>query len=274
MPEAPEILASSLKLRRVISLLGEITQITIHGNRSLKLQREVGKVFKPPMKIIDVFSKGKFIVWKIRRGGRISYIGQSSGLSGIWEVYTAAQFSKVVNAAAFINKVPIISLSSKKYILLYCDQRHFSKFKIMSAENVNKKLKKIGADIISDKMNEELAAAIKLKYSKLSIAAALMKQDIVAGIGNKLKSEILYRCNIYPGKKVKDLSKAAIFNILVSAAKLSRIYFRVQMENYGNRLYDIDNEQYTFIYGKDIAKDGREVQRAVFEDGRTTYYVK
>jgi len=45
------------------------------------------------------------------------------------------------------------------------------------------------------------------KNSERTIGAALLDQDIVAGIGNYLRAEILFECQIDPWRRVADLTK-------------------------------------------------------------------
>jgi len=53
------------------------------------------------------------------------------------------------------------------------------------------------------------------KDQNLLISKALLDQQIVSGIGNKYKSEILFLCNVYPFKKVASLSDSEL-DVLVS----------------------------------------------------------
>lgn len=282
MPEAPEIRAMMLKLRRVLLKIGTIKDFIILGNKSLKLQKEIRRIIRPPFKLTDVECHGKFLYFQLDNGGR--YLTQSSGLSGIWEFHKGSTIDEIKKSEKEIAaKVPIFAISGRGGTLIYFDQRHFSKFKIMNAAELETKIKKLGVDIINLGMKfnvnnvifSSLAVSFKKKFSKMTIAAALMKQSIIAGIGNKLKSEVLYRAKEYPGRKVSFLSIDKIKKIIVIAAKLSVIYFEIQKrKSKMNEMYYKDDEERVMVYNKDKDKFGNSVTAAEFEDGRTTYFVK
>ncbi len=296
MPEAPEIKAMVDNLRRISKKVGRINKIVILGDKTLNLQKETYKLFKQiiPFEFGRISSHGKLIIFELKNS---QYLIQSSGLSGIWG-YSNKININTIRAA----DTPIFALIGTNGTLIYFDQRHFSKFKIVDAAGLRNKLQKIGVDILkasSGRINiTKLAEDIKIYFPKLSIAAALMQQKIISGIGNKMKSEILYRAKIYPGKKVSLISAEIITKILRIGIKLAEIYYKIQKrksyfrmpagreeENIDNNIDNINNkniihkfyikddDEYTMIYAKKVDKYGNKVATKTFEDGRTTYFI-
>lgn len=78
-----------------------------------------------------------------------------------------------------------------------------------STDNPAKKepIKSLGPDCLNDEIfNLEEFKQRLLLCSKAKVADALLNQKIVAGIGNKYKSEILFVCKINPFKQVSELN--------------------------------------------------------------------
>lgn len=78
-----------------------------------------------------------------------------------------------------------------------------------STDNPAKKepIKSLGPDCLNDEIfNVEEFKQKLLLCSKVNIANALLNQKIVAGIGNKYKSEVLFICKINPFKQVSQLT--------------------------------------------------------------------
>jgi endonuclease-8 len=71
-------------------------------------------------------------------------------------------------------------------------------------------IKSLGPDCLNDGIFDveefERRLLVDPKSKKLLISDALLNQKIIAGIGNKYKSEILFVCKINPFKKVSQLN--------------------------------------------------------------------
>ncbi|MGN6822958.1 MAG: DNA-formamidopyrimidine glycosylase family protein [Candidatus Nitrosocosmicus sp.] len=82
----------------------------------------------------------------------------------------------------------------------------------------------LGPDALSDNF-EAHRVKFNLKNrsiqnTNLLIAEALLDQQIVSGIGNKYKSEILFLCNLYPFKKIYSLSEYELDKIIYNIPKV------------------------------------------------------
>ena len=56
-------------------------------------------------------------------------------------------------------------------------------------------------------------------YPDLEVGAALLKQSVVAGIGNVFKSEICFACHVNPFRQVRSLTSAEAAALIVTARK-------------------------------------------------------
>ncbi len=84
-------------------------------------------------------------------------------------------------------------------------------------------IKSLGPDVLSgiydvDKVQATLKS--KSKNTNMLIANALLDQQIMSGIGNKYKSEILFLNKIYPFKKVVSFSENELGSLLLDIPKI------------------------------------------------------
>lgn len=80
----------------------------------------------------------------------------------------------------------------------------------------NKELEKIDwkADIMSDDWNSEKAIEKMRKNPEMMICDALMNQDLFSGVGNIIKNEALFRAEIHPENKIKNLSEKQLNKVI------------------------------------------------------------
>lgn len=102
----------------------------------------------------------------------------------------------------------ILLESGGRTIVYFDDQRHFGGLKIaVGANGLGKALEKVGIDWLDDFSVEFfLSILFSGQYSRITIANFLMQQGIFAGIGNYLKSEILYCARVMPTRRVNSLT--------------------------------------------------------------------
>jgi endonuclease-8 len=60
------------------------------------------------------------------------------------------------------------------------------------------------------------------EHAERTVGAALLDQTIVAGLGNYLRAEILFKCRIDPWKCVRDLSEAEIAKLCRAVPQITR----------------------------------------------------
>ena len=90
----------------------------------------------------------------------------------------------------------------------------------------------------------------------------LLDQKIIAGIGNYLRSEILYYAKIDPFKKIKDFDENDYKNLYNSMNHIISVIYKKEVENI----------PYTpLIYMQDITLKGETVKTKII-DGRRIYF--
>ena len=211
-----------------------ITEINILNGRYKKhgpfeMYKELVK--KLPLKVIDIKTKGKFLYFVIEKG---FYLFSTLGLQGGW-TYKSNKSSKIINKihniikikkfefpnlVSYINnnimeKYKARSLNhlnvefvTKDGSLYFYDVLSFGTLKIIdNKSDLDKKLNSIGPDIMDHNTTYEvfLEQIKKKKNLDKYVGNVIVNQKVISGIGNYLRSDILWLCHISPFRKVKDL---------------------------------------------------------------------
>lgn len=104
----------------------------------------------------------------------------------------------------------------------FSDVRKFAKIVWIETEKLNDlpEIKKLGIDAMDPKFDENKFAEILNKKKNKPIGIVLMEQELIAGIGNIYRSEILFAAGVHPQRKVKDLKKEETKKIFVEIKKI------------------------------------------------------
>ena len=84
----------------------------------------------------------------------------------------------------------------------------------------------LGEDPLREDWDQERAIDLILKHRNEKIGAVLLNQGVIAGIGNILRNEILFRARIHPDRYVRDLTRDELRRIVSIAYSLSREFLR------------------------------------------------
>lgn len=229
-----------------------------------------GRYIKKPIENLDslknlkVFSfncKGKFI-W-IDLGNVIIF--NTLGMTGNWS-RKKTDFSRI---GVYFND------GNKVY---FNDTRNFGTFQLKSRSELERKLKSLGPDMLSNPPSTtDFILRLRKKNSK-DICSALMNQSVISGVGNYIKAECLWYSRINPNSLVKNLTdenletlqKAILYVINKSYSEQG-----ASIKDY----YTFDNEKGSavdgfVVYGKSKDYNGHNVIKEQTLDKRTTHWVK
>ena len=194
-----------------------------------------------PLKVLDIKSKGKFMYFILEHD---FYIFSTLGLRGGWTYKLNNDDSKKVEDYKFPNLLDYISNENyKKYhktsinnlnvefrlkdsdkIVYYYDSLSFGTLKVNdNKEELEKKLNTLGPDIMDDSTSIDIFIEQITKKNNLDkfIGNVIMNQKVISGIGNYLRSDILWLSRISPFRKVKDLSETELETIYNNSRKLT-----------------------------------------------------
>ena len=162
--------------------------------------------------------------------------------------------------------------------LYFNDIRNFGTFQIKSKEDLYKKLKSIGPDMLSSPPSTKDFIALLRKRNQKDICSVLMNQKIISGVGNYVKAESLWYSKINPyavissltDENLETLRKAILFVINKSYDEEG-----ASIKDY----YTLYNEQGNsadgfVVYGKTLDYNGHKVIKEQTLDKRTTHWVK
>jgi formamidopyrimidine-DNA glycosylase len=253
MPEGPEVLDYYNFIKPFL-----------YGNTLLEFNVLSGKYTSTPIKnieylqdclpceISDIEIKGKtiFIVLKNNYSFVITH-----GMTGYWS-------DENENHAR-------IEFKMDKMSLYYVDPRNFGTINICITENeLNKSKDKLGPYIFSKNMSYELFYSRIDKKPKSKIAVALLDQNLISGIGNYLRCDILWYVRINGEKRINELDnfeKQMLYKACINICKYHA--------NLPHKLKitpcDYDRDFYIYMQEYDI--HGNEVYTKKL-NGRTFHY--
>lgn len=285
MPEGPEVhtivdqLGPKLIGRYLLSIKWDTKSkykdgMTMYDNLSWHL----------PIRIEDVTCKGKQIFFKLNSEYMIDdkhytcnfYINCTLGMEGRW-TETPTKHCNLWFELGDVIKSENVKILIFEDNLYFEDSRHFGNIIILSEPEYIEKLRSIGPDLISDdiKVEEWLSKAKNSRIKNKQVCDYLMEQKYFSGIGNYLKSEVLYAAKIKPDRIMSNLSDVELITILECARhKIKESY---QSNGLTIRSYISPNgELGTFklsVYGKETDPYGNGVVQTMFKDKRTTHWV-
>lgn len=297
MPEVTEIRKNADFIRKLIKDKN-ILEINILNGRYKKKPFDDYKliVSKLPLKVFDVKTKGKFMYIVFEND---FYLFSTFGLTGGWcylknnsKDYdfpgTLDDYTPYLNEIDYYIKNSLAHLNvefkTSEGSLYYYDMLSFGTLKIVkSIEEVNKKLKTIGPDIMDEKTDFEIfkTQIKKDKNLEKEIGNVLMNQKVISGIGNYLRADVLYISKINPFRKVKNLTDDEIKTIFKNskvltwgdydvkqAKKLGIINSKTKLPSDYDRLF--------FVYNQETDIKGNKVIKKELYEGsqkRFIYYV-
>lgn len=219
-----------------------------------------------PLKLINVYKKGKVIFlffennWTIIvKLGMVGWFFRPSDRPNLMTTHN-------------------ITFEFENDQLLFTDFRNFGTLTFTNDMNeVQEEIDKIAPDILDNMttFNSILKRIETFKTNKriqnMLIEDALMDQTIfVSGIGNIIKSEVLYDSKSAPMTKIKDLSENEWRTIFNSSKKVSNKILK-HLDKKG-----FDLEGYTKlhkVYKKEFDEYGNKIQLRTSKIGRKTFWV-
>ena len=268
MPEGPEVSILARSLNKLLKNK-ELKEIKIlEGGKYENKAPNNYELFKRnlPLKVTEIKNKGKLIYWIFSDD---TFMINHLNMTGIWSVNQQLKHSAL----------EFIFGSKKNLTLFYTDIRRFGRVEFgPDKPELERILKIIGPDIVNDKgLSFKIFLEIAEKKKRLNITKFLMDQHNISGIGNYLKSEILYMAKISPHRNVGSLSREELKDIYDAAKKISKS--SLEWKGMSKRDFrDIDGTKGDFekmlrVYCREKDPNGYKVVKEKTKDGRTTHWV-
>jgi formamidopyrimidine-DNA glycosylase len=155
------------------------------------------------------------------------------------------------------------------------DQLHYGTLKVVTHAELEKKLKSLGWDCIQDPddpergLSRERWRATCGKRPTWTFPKLLMNQSCISGVGNYLKSEILYDARVSPHKAIGECDDAELERVYTAVASLPRRAFETKL----SRGVVIRGRFFMKVYRKKVDPQGNVVKREKTTDNRITHWV-
>jgi formamidopyrimidine-DNA glycosylase len=215
---------------------------------------------KLPLKLIEVKKKGKFIYWEFEKGEyMVSHLMMTGVFSTEKDKYAGLEFVFKDNS------------------IFFSDKRKFARIEFVDRETIEKELEKLAPDMIENEINSKDFITKMRKYPKANIGVLLMDQNkVISGIGNWLRTEILYAVHLHPSTKVKDVDDEKLKEIYTKTKKILKDGYK----NGGVSVVDFqhidgkkgNHQNYLKVYKKKKDPEGNEV-KVIKIGGRSVFYV-
>lgn len=257
MPEGPECYKYAQTLHR--TLAGK-TLVAVHviGGRYAKH----GKPDNLDKLEADITTTGDVRFLVVKAKGKLIYFNMSNNMTllstlGLMGKWTKAK-CKHCGLAIEYSDGPAGDGGGK--MMYFKDQIHYGTFSVIATADLPKKLKTLGIDVLDrDAFTWDAFLVRARRNSKNTLPVFLMKQNVLCGIGNYLKAEIIYDARASVSSPIGDYSDE----------QLRRVYdacYRIPYEcTFGKRRL--------CVYNRSRDRLGNKVYTVRTPDKRTTYWV-
>lgn len=238
-----------------------------------------------PLKIVDIQSKGKFM-YIIFENNWILFV--TLGLTGGWvskknNIFyfpLASEYigSKDVNQYKknALNHLNVEFIIDGKPIIYFYDMLSFGTLKVVEDPiELTKKLKSLSYDIMDMETSYDLFQIQIKKRQNKEIGIVLIDQKVLSGIGNYLRSDILWMSKISPFRLVKDLSEKERKEIYKNAKLLTSGNYHGTAKGKKQLPSDFGRNFFVYMQKKDIYDN--PVHKELLYEGsqrRYIYWVK
>ena len=263
MPEGPEVKRTAEGLARAMTNK-TITNVEILSGRYTKEPPGGIDEFKAslPIKVVGAGCHGKFIFALCTDE---TYIWSTLGMTGYWN-QEGGKYARVR-----------LDFSDGSFVH-FNDMRNFGTMKFVKGKHeMVKKLKSLGPDMLAEDVSTHKFKQALMKKPKWSLAKALMKQDLVCGVGNYIKADSLWLAKLSPHRTVESLSDLEFGDLNEAIKKVMRTSYEsggATIQSYVS--FDDEIGTYTqlmIVYGQSQDPEGNEVVKEKTKDGRTTHWV-
>ena len=247
-----------------------IISYKIHSGRYKRHGEPKGfDIFKQklPLHISKVVSKGKAIFFHLHDNDNHEYhIYNTLGMSGHWTLNDYKHNHIEFN---LYHKI------TREFKTIYFnDVRCFGFLEFLKDSlSLSKKMKLWGQDIQNINTTESLFLEKCEKYKHYNITKFLMKQSIISGIGNYIKSEALYRSKLSPHNSMEFIPKHKLQELFHQLKSICKESYQIQSLSKKDNTYN-QFTSFLKVYGKNKDPQGFYIVRETTKDNRTTHWVK
>ena len=231
MPEGPEIRRAADKIESVLK--NKTIEKVEFGLKPLK------KYAKPltGTNVLSLETRGKALLTHFDSGTTIYSHNQ---LYGVWRIVQRDKLPKT-------NRQLRLALHTEQHSALLYSASDIS---VWDTELIDQHpfLQRIGPDILNPDLTwREVADRLQSKaFSGRALNSVYLDQAFLAGLGNYLRSEILFVAGIHPSRRARELSKGQI-------GKLARATLEISQRSYALQGVTIPERRYKALKKKGLS---------------------
>ena len=231
MPEGPEIRRAADKIEAVLK--DKAAERVEFGLAPLK---KFSKALTGS-KVLQLETRGKALLTHFDSGHTIYSHNQ---LYGVWRIVKRDKLPKT-------NRQLRLAIHTDQHSALLYSASDISVWKTDKIEE-HPFLQRIGPDILNPNLTwREVAERLQSKtFAGRALNSVYLDQAFLAGLGNYLRSEILFIAGIHPTRKARELSKGEI-------GKLARATLDISQRSYASQGVTIPDRQYTALKKKGVS---------------------
>lgn len=254
MPEGPEVRQFVTDTKKHV-LDHKLISFKGYGDKDRRTSNIEALNKKLPSEVEKYFSKGKKVFMFLKNNYAIIF---SFGLTGVMVP------EEKVNKDDYIRYKPKYFRYGMKFsgdhMIYFSDVISYGSVKIITREEANKELEKLGPDFFDYKisMSEWKEIMDKKTVQKKILADFFSDQQYVSGVGNMYRAEIMYKSKIYPLRKISSMSEADVEKLYTSTKSILKAAYS-------------DDDWKTKVYEQEKDNHGNEVKKLKHK-GRTIYY--
>jgi DNA-formamidopyrimidine glycosylase len=270
MPEGPEVLGYSLFLARRLHG-ATLVDVDIMSGKYAKKHFKGYALLKQalPTKVTDIGTKGKFMFVRLANGLDLFV---SHGMTGYWTDDAKAPHNRV-------------AFRTRRGTVFYNDMRNFGTIQAVPDEGaLAAKLDSLGPDVLDDAITQDAFYSRMRRFAHKKIGILLSDQKVVSGIGNYLRSDILWYARISPHRRFQDIKPAERARLFDTAYNLVRFHAIPSMARARRPFPSLNRTQLRhaverspagdfFVYGQERDADGARVTREKM-GSRTVHWVR
>lgn len=222
MPELPEV-------ENVVKHLAKNISGKVFSDCQIKVSKMVNKNFKKLLKskiikkvrrrgkmIIIELSDNKYLLIHLKMTGQLIYVSSKGQIAGGGHPINAKDF-----VLARSNKFTRIILRfNDGSQLFFHDMRKFGWMKIVKFDDLQKIENQYGIEPLSARFTFSKFKDLLQKKPNLKIKQFLMRQEIIAGIGNIYTDESLFEARVRPERRIKTLKEHEIKKLYQAIKKI------------------------------------------------------
>lgn len=270
MPEGPEVLGYSLYLSSKLHK-ATLVDVDILSGKYTKKHFKGYQLLKQalPTRVTDIGTKGKFLFVRLANGLDLFV---AHGMTGYWTDDATEPHNRV-------------AFRTNQGTVFYNDMRNFGTIQVVADQGaLATKLESLGPDVLDDSITQDGFYSRMSRFPHKKIGMLLSDQKVISGIGNYLRSDILWYARISPHRRFQDLKPAEKAKLFAAAYHLVRFHTSPKLARTRRPFPSLNRTRLEhdvklrpngdfFVYGQERDAEGARVTRETMGD-RTVHWVR